>query len=89
MLEVLACIKGVAGTLQQAEVWLSAYLHQAMYAQMQHFVQLLLTQASLGQPEKVSLRGVWCLPAVTKNMLLASCHGGHAACQLSQRTCCL
>ena len=72
MLEVLACIKGVAGMLQQAEVWLSAYLHQAMFAQMQHFVQLLLTQASLGQPEKVNLQGVRCLPAVTENSLLVT-----------------
>ena len=53
MLEIMACMKGVAGLLQQAEVWLSAFLHQAMYAQMQQFVQLVLTQVSLGAQDKV------------------------------------
>lgn len=51
MLEIIACIKGVATLLQHAESWLSAYLHQAMYAQMQRIVQLLLAQT--GSQDKV------------------------------------
>ena len=53
MLEIIACIKGVATLLQHAESWLSAYLHQAMYAQMQHVVQLLLAQTGTGSQDKV------------------------------------
>lgn len=43
MLEILACIKGVACILQQADPWMSGYLFQAVYMQMQSFVQLALT----------------------------------------------
>lgn len=43
MLEILACIKGVAALLQQADVWLSGYLCQAVFLQMQGFVQLAMT----------------------------------------------
>ena len=43
MLEILACIKGVAALLQQADSWLSGYVCQAIYLQMQSFVQLALT----------------------------------------------
>ena len=43
MLEILACMKGVAALLQQADVWLSAYICQAVYLQMQSFVQLAVT----------------------------------------------
>ena len=43
MLEILACIKGVACLLQQANTWMSGYLYQAVYLQMQTFVQLALT----------------------------------------------
>lgn len=43
MLEILACIKGVACLLQQADTWMSGYLFQAVYMQMQSFVQLALT----------------------------------------------
>ncbi len=41
MLEMLACIKGVAALLQQ--VWLSGYICQAVFLQMQGFVQLAMT----------------------------------------------
>lgn len=70
MLEIMACMKGVAGLLQQAEVWLSAYLQQAMYAQMQHFVQLLLTQTSLGSQDKVCCSNLLILPAITHHQVL-------------------
>ena len=43
MLEILACIKGVAALLQQADVWLSGYICQAVFLQMQGFVQLAMT----------------------------------------------
>ncbi|KAA6416660.1 MAG: component of SCAR regulatory complex, partial [Trebouxia sp. A1-2] len=43
MLEILACIKGVAALLQQADVWLSGYICQATFLQMQGFVQLAMT----------------------------------------------
>lgn len=43
MLEILACMKGVAALLQQADIWLSAYICQAVYLQMQSFVQLAVT----------------------------------------------
>ncbi len=43
VLEILACIKGVAALLQQADVWLSGYLCQAVFLQMQGFVQLAMT----------------------------------------------
>lgn len=43
MLEILACIKGVACLLQQANIWMSGYLYQAVYLQMQTFVQLAMT----------------------------------------------
>ncbi|KAL0046332.1 hypothetical protein WJX82_009330 [Trebouxia sp. C0006] len=43
MLEMLACIKGVAALLQQADVWLSGYICQAVFLQMQGFVQLAMT----------------------------------------------
>ena len=43
MLEILACMKGVACLLQQANTWMSGYLYQAVYLQMQTFVQLALT----------------------------------------------
>ena len=71
MLEIMACMKGVAGLLQQAEVWLSGYLHQAMYAQMQHFVQLLLTHTSLGSQDKVCCWTLQLLLAITQHQTLA------------------
>lgn len=43
MLEILSCIKGVAALLQQADVWLSGYICQAVFLQMQGFVQLAMT----------------------------------------------
>ncbi|KAL0041117.1 hypothetical protein WJX77_005471 [Trebouxia sp. C0004] len=43
MLEILACIKGVSALLQQADVWLSGYICQAVFLQMQGFVQLAMT----------------------------------------------
>ena len=43
MLEILACIHGVACLLQQADTWLSGYLCQAVHLHMQSFVQLALT----------------------------------------------
>lgn len=43
MLEILACVKGLACLLQQADTWMSSYLFQAVYLQMQSFVQLALT----------------------------------------------
>ena len=43
MLEILACIQGVACLLQQADTWLSGYLCQAVHLHMQGFVQLTLT----------------------------------------------
>lgn len=43
MLEILACIQGVACLLQQADTWLSGYLCQAVDLHMQGFVQLTLT----------------------------------------------
>ena len=42
MLEILACIKGVAALLQQADIWLSGYICQAVHLQMQSFLQLAL-----------------------------------------------
>ena len=43
MLEIMACIKGVAALLQQAAVWVTPFISQAIYLQMQSFVQLALT----------------------------------------------
>ena len=43
MLEILACIKGVAALLQQADTWLSGYICQAVFLNMQSLVQLAIT----------------------------------------------
>lgn len=61
MLEILACIKGVACLLPQANTWMSGYLYQAVYLQMQGFVQLALTHTD----PRNKVKGLTILPRVT------------------------
>ena len=72
MLEILACIKGVACLLQQANIWMSGYLYQAVYLQMQTFVQLAMTHTDprnkVNTPPSTAYRNVLlpvpgCVPA--------------------------